>query len=89
MAKPSSVKPLQTYGRLTVVEPTDPPNRVFYRKGSWFLCDCACGTKGVKVLGGRLTSGNTRSCGCLRSENGKAFIPRKRERDMRWVESLG
>ena len=46
--------------------------RVTQRKGSkhghavW-LCECACG-KQSEVLSGDLTSGKTRSCGCLRKE---------------------
>ena len=36
------------------------------------MCKCDCGTE-FEVLGGSLTSGNTKSCGCLVSE-GEALI---------------
>ena len=32
--------------------------------GSYWVCRCACGAERF-VLGGNLTSGNTRSCGCV------------------------
>lgn len=35
------------------------------RRGSDFLCTCDCGTKNVIVSGSSLTSGGTKSCGCL------------------------
>jgi hypothetical protein len=45
------------FGKLTVVAPTSP--------GRW-LCRCDCGVVPPPVRASRLTSGNTRSCGCLR-----------------------
>lgn len=33
-------------------------------KQTYYLCRCDCGNE-LKVLGGSLTSGNTKSCGCL------------------------
>lgn len=35
--------------------------------GRYWLCKCDCGSE-VSVPVGRLTSGNTRSCGCLKDE---------------------
>lgn len=52
----------QRFGRLTVVK--------FHtrdRRGTVWLCKCDCG-ESIFSTSGRLRSGNTRSCGCLRSE---------------------
>lgn len=66
----------QKFGRLTV--------RCFYRmrrmggrmRAVW-RCDCSCERKAqVFITGDRLRSGKTNSCGCLRSEIGKATIKR-------------
>ncbi len=35
-------------------------------KGTWWLCKCDCGSPPRILLGCRITSGETRSCGCLR-----------------------
>jgi len=59
-----SVKDLtgQKFNRLTVIE------RVENKKGNvYWLCKCACGKEKV-VASSSLTSGNTKSCGCLSSE---------------------
>lgn len=37
-------------------------------QGSYWYCDCSCGTTDVLVSAHSLLSGNTRSCGCLRNE---------------------
>lgn len=60
------------YGRLTVTEVL--PHYRQENSGSWRTycrCDCDCGTKNVIVSSVSLSSGNTRSCGCLRREVGK------------------
>lgn len=46
----------QKFGKLTVVE----------RVNNMWLCKCDCGRQ-CKVRGDALKSGNTKSCGCLRS----------------------
>ena len=46
------------YGRLTVIA---------YQKNSKWLCRCDCGNYKT-VLGSSLRNGNTRSCGCIHSE---------------------
>lgn len=53
----------EKFGRLRVVEsyPSHP------RHGSRWKCVCDCGNIRV-VLGGNLSSGNSRSCGCMASE---------------------
>lgn len=59
----------QKFGRLTVInrdeDKVDPKSGK--HKTKW-LCDCDCGTKNYSVLGVNLTSGATRSCGCLHRE---------------------
>jgi hypothetical protein len=66
------------YGRLTVLERA--PEE--HMRGAFWLCRCDCGAV-VIICGRHLRSGNTRSCGCLRSEIASARINemhrRKRE----------
>lgn len=61
----------QKFGRLTVVE-LDKFNK---RSGVYWVCECDCGNINT-VRSDSLTSGNTKSCGCLASEqriiNGKS-----------------
>lgn len=54
-----------TYGRLKVI-------RLYsmIKSGTVWLCKCSCGHV-VKVRGGSLSTGNTKSCGCLAVENGR------------------
>lgn len=52
----------KVFGRLTVVEKAAPINR----RSAW-VCRCDCGAT-VIVKTEKLTSGHTRSCGCLRRE---------------------
>ena len=33
------------------------------------ICDCVCGTRDIKVRHDNVTSGNTKSCGCLKSDS--------------------
>lgn len=51
----------QVFGRLTVIRRTEEKHQ---RNFKW-ECKCECGNI-VKVAGGALTSGATKSCGCLR-----------------------
>ena len=51
------------FGRLTVLKRL---SGIGEDKVMW-LCQCDCGNQ-VAVHGGRLTSGNTRSCGCLQQD---------------------
>lgn len=54
----------QKFGRLTVLYPTEGQNG----KGMHWHCKCECGNE-IDVIAGSLTSGNTKSCGCLKKEN--------------------
>ena len=51
----------QKFGRLTAIYKygKDKWNKV------WWVCQCECGNQKYVSIS-RLTSGNTRSCGCLR-----------------------
>lgn len=55
----------ETFGRLTVVGFGSRRNR-----GRFWLCQCSCGGEDSikEVITGDLTSGKTKSCGCLRRE---------------------
>lgn len=52
----------QKFGKLTAKEKVD-------RKGNYWrwLCQCECGTE-ILVISHSLLSGNTLSCGCLKSK---------------------
>src|SRR5258707_509494 len=50
------------FTRLTVVREADTKNHVTY-----WLCKCVCGNTTI-VKTGNLTTGNTKSCGCMRME---------------------
>lgn len=54
----------RTFGRLTVESLGDYDARL--KRRSWW-CVCACGRR-LQVPAGSLTTGNTRSCGCLKSD---------------------
>ena len=58
----------QVYGRLTARKCVGKNNR---NKSLW-LCTCACGGT-ITVPSDYLTSGDTRSCGCLHSETSAAL----------------
>lgn len=53
------------FGRLTVIRFFD--NTPHGKKESRWLCKCECGSEAV-IKGGNLTSGCSKSCGCLRKE---------------------
>lgn len=52
----------RTFGRWTVLQRTENRGITLY-----WLCECACGNK-AEVSGSNLRGGQSRSCGCLRSE---------------------
>lgn len=65
MSKPSVELVGQVFGRLTVryIQSTKDA-----QGGSVAICDCSCGKKGVPVRTRNLSSGVTKSCGCLKTE---------------------
>jgi len=57
----------QNFGKLKVIEKSE---RIGKRVG-WF-CKCECGNT-IKTSGDKLTSGKTKSCGCIKKEWQKEF----------------
>lgn len=57
------------YGLLTVVSRGERPKRHSHRCAFW-LCRCACGVEKV-ISGNNLRTKNSKSCGCLRKQNGR------------------
>lgn len=53
------IAPGTVFGNLTVLMEAEPQGQ-----GRWYLCRCICGNEKV-IPGKSLTSGNTKSCGCL------------------------
>jgi hypothetical protein len=72
----------QRFGRLTVIGFAG----VKAMRSTW-LCRCDCGQE-VTVMGKRLSSGHTRSCGCLQKEkaanNGRSAV-KYGDRSHRWT----
>lgn len=68
----------QRYGRLTAIERAETP-LMTTRTGAWWICKCDCGEETI-VSGDRLTSGQTRSCGCLRSETASKMAKKRWEK---------
>lgn len=60
----------QTFGRLTVIRRMENYVRANGAPCSQWLCKCECGNL-VPVIIGSLTSGNTKSCGCLSREKSR------------------
>lgn len=59
----------QRFGRLTVVDRAE--DKIDPKSGkhkTQWICNCDCGTTGYITIGAALTSGATRSCGCLHRE---------------------
>ena len=54
----------QRFGKLTVIA----QDKTFEGKGSRWICDCDCGTKGILVRRDMLIRGKTKSCGCYKQE---------------------
>jgi hypothetical protein len=71
-----SHKPGQKFGRLTTIS---------YKDGKW-LCVCDCGEH-LDIPTDKLTNGNTKSCGCLKSEisskNSTKLIEARRQNEPR------
>ena len=78
------------FGRLTVIGRAK--NITPYEnKHAWWKCRCDCGEE-VEISGMSLRRGGTRSCGCLRKENGrrqiKAILDRRSGRGKRNGEKM-
>lgn len=56
----------QRFGKLTVITRDKEPR--LKGKGAWWICKCDCGNT-ISVPCGYLRSGQTRSCGCDKSQN--------------------
>ena len=54
----------QRFGKLTVVA----QDNTFDGKGTRWVCDCDCGSKGIMVRRAMLIRGKTKSCGCYKRE---------------------
>lgn len=64
------IKPLEKYGRLTVIRRVENHGQYTY-----WECICDCGNK-TYVTGRSLTSGHTKSCGCLQREKASEIAAR-------------
>lgn len=65
----------RTFDRLTVLKDTGERNP---KKGKVWLCLCKCGNK-KEVTTSNLTSGRTKSCGCLQDESRKRKRPKRKQ----------
>ena len=54
------------FGKLIAIEPI----RKKYAKKLKWLCNCDCGSVGIKITSNYLIAGHTKSCGCIRQTNG-------------------
>lgn len=58
------------FGKLTVIKRIDQPKNLKLKRDAYWLCKCDCGSeKEIIKTTYDLTSGNTKSCGCLRRES--------------------
>lgn len=67
----------RTFGRLTVTSEI----------GETAVCRCECG-KLHMTNKRRLPTGNTLSCGCLRKETTAVTGKTKKQRKLKWIETL-
>jgi hypothetical protein len=73
----------QRFGRLVVIE-MHPREPYYTYKGPRWRCRCDCGAE--KIISGMvLRNGQTRSCGCLRSDLLRARHQRNREA-RKWLD---
>ena len=75
----------EKYGRLTVIEETEPHFTVGGNKKRMFVCLCSCGNTTIVSLDS-LRSGNTKSCGCLRKELDAKGGACKKEFNKFWIK---
>jgi hypothetical protein len=67
----------QVFGRITVLQCV---GRDKYKRAVW-LCRCSCDGKEVEVQGYNLTTGDKKSCGCLRREMSAARLTGRHGKD--------
>lgn len=79
MAKPLVDLTGNRYGRLTVVRKAEKAEVYGYNGRVMWLCKCDCGEETI-VYGCSLTSGRTKSCGCLHSEVMRELHKNKRKK---------
>jgi hypothetical protein len=60
----------QRFGRLVVIERAGSRAYGEFQRHALWLCQCDCGNTHI-TTSRNLLSGGTRSCGCLRKENGR------------------
>lgn len=72
------------YGRLVVIRLAD--NRNYDGKVLW-ICQCACGVE-KEVVAQYLTSGDTKSCGCLLKESRQKHNQSRTRLYRRWADML-
>jgi hypothetical protein len=75
----------QTFGRLTVLRPSE-RSRDKWGNTLWD-CRCSCGTE-LMVRGKALTAGGSQSCGCLRLERSRGFQARRASTIERMADAL-
>jgi hypothetical protein len=68
------------FNKLTVIERSECSLEKRY-KDSYWLCNCDCGSKNIKVSGHNLKGGSVLSCGCIRAE-------REEERHSKRLEKM-
>lgn len=73
MKDPKNPKPGDVYGRLTLVEKLGPTK---HGHAVW-RCSCSCGAETFPTMPS-LRRGNTKSCGCLRSDRAKEREAKRR-----------
>lgn len=67
------IKINDVFGKLTVIKDLGFKTLKSGKRVNMYLCNCSCGTKNIEVQGTYLNTGDTQSCGCLRSK-GEAQI---------------
>jgi len=69
------------FGRLKVLERIEDKIYQNGRKKPQWLCECQCVNKTIKqVLGERLRSGHSKSCGCLQRENASKYCKKTKKK---------
>lgn len=67
----------QCFGRLTPIKVI----KVDEKRGATWLCQCSCGNT-IELIGSKLTTGTTKSCGCLRIETARKACYKNHKRNI-------